>query len=147
MLNQDYKDILSLLLENNVEFLLVGAYALAAHGFPRATADIDIFVRPSIENAKRLVKTLTEFGAPVEKFSNSDFEVPGTILQIGIMPRRIDIITQIDGLSFDEAEKGKCIVDIDKLEVPIISKSNLIINKRATGRDKDKLDVENLEKS
>ena len=145
MLNQDYKDMLSLLLENEVDFLLVGAYALAAHGFPRATADIDIFVRPSKENANHVFKALSEFGAPLGNVSISDFEVPGTILQIGVKPRRIDMITGIDGLTFDEAEEGKVIVEIECLSIPVISKRNLIINKRATGRDKDKLDAENLE--
>ncbi len=147
MLNQDYKDMLSLLLENKVEFLLVGAYALAAHGLVRATADIDIFVKPSKNNAKHILKVLTEFGAPLENISKSDFEKPGTILQIGVKPRRIDIITEIDGLTFDEAKIGENIVDIEDLAIPVISKSNLIINKRASGRDKDKLDADNLEKS
>jgi len=147
MLNQDYKDMLSLLLENGVDFLPVGAYALAAHGFPRATADIDIFVRPSKENAKHVFKTLSEFGAPLKNISISDFESPGIILQIGVEPRRIDMITEIDGLTFDEAAKGKDIVDIEGLSIPVISKRTLIINKRATGRDKDRLDAENLEKS
>lgn len=147
MLNQDYKDMLCLLLENKVDFLLVGAYALAAHGFPRATAGIDIFVRPSKENAQHVYKTLSEFGTPLENVSISDFEVPGIILQIGVKPRRIDMITKIDGLTFDEADNGKVIVNIEGLSIPVISKHNLIINKRATGREKDKLDAENLEKS
>lgn len=144
MLNQDYKDMLSLLLENKVNFLLVGAYALAAHGFPRATADIDIFVKPSQENAARVYKALSEFGAPLEGVSVADFEMPGTILQIGVQPRRIDLMTEIDGLNFDQASEDKDIVDIEGLSVPVISKSKLIINKMATGRDKDRLDVKNL---
>lgn len=147
MLNQDYRDMLSLLLENEVDFLLVGAYALAVHGFPRATADIDIFVRPSKRNAKHVIKTLSEFGAPLKDISISDFETPGIILQIGVEPRRIDMITEIDGLTFDEAAKGKVVVDIEGLSIPVISKRTLIINKRATGRDKDRLDAKNLEKS
>jgi hypothetical protein len=147
MLNQDYKDMLSLLLEHGVEFLLVGAYALAAHGFPRATADIDIFVKPSQENAKRFFKALAKFGAPLEDINQSDFEVPGTIFQIGVKPRRIDIITEIDGLSFDDAKEDREIIDIEGLSIPIISKSKLIINKMATGREKDRLDAENLRNS
>ena len=147
MLNQDYKEMLSLLLENKVDFLLVGAYALAAHGLPRATADIDIFVKPSKDNANHIYEVLTEFGAPLENISKSDFEKPGTILQIGVKPRRIDLITEIDGLTFDEAEIGKNIVDIEGLAIPVISKNNLIKNKRASGRDKDRLDADNLEKS
>jgi len=146
MLNQDYKDMLSLLLEKKVDFLIVGAYALAVHGLPRATADIDIFVKPSTINADHIIEALIEFGTPIENISRSNFEKPGIILQIGVKPRRIDIITEIDGLSFDEAGVGKCVVDIEGLAIPVISKSNLIKNKRATGRDKDRLDAENLEK-
>ncbi len=146
MLNQDYKDMLFLLIEKKVDFLLVGAYALAAHGLPRATADIDIFVKPSPNNAIHIIEVLTEFGAPLDNVSKLDFEKPGTILQIGVKPRRIDIITEIDGLTFDEAKKGKSIVDIEGLSIPVISKINLIKNKQATGRDKDRLDAENLEK-
>jgi predicted nucleotidyltransferase len=146
MLNQDYKDMLSLLLENEVEFLLVGAYALAVHGFPRATSDIDIFVKPSRQNAQRLYEALAKFGAPLENVSLSDFEEPGTILQIGVKPRRIDLITEIDGVSFDEAKEDKELVEIEGLQVPVISKKKLIKNKMATGRDQDKLDVKNLNK-
>lgn len=147
MLNQDYKEMLSLLLANDVEFLLVGAYALAAHGFPRATADIDIFVKPSSENAALVFKTLEEFGAPTQDVSTNDFARSGTIFQIGVAPRRIDIITQIDGLSFDEAGKGKDIIEIEGLLIPVISKENLILNKLATGRAQDKLDANKLSNS
>ncbi|ERP39045.1 hypothetical protein CALK_0539 [Chitinivibrio alkaliphilus ACht1] len=136
---------MSLLLENNVDFLLVGAYALAVHGFPRATGDIDIFVKPDSENAQRVLKTLDEFGAPRDGLSASDFETPGIVFQIGVAPRRIDIITEIDGLTFEDASKGKDIVEIQELKIPVISKLNLIRNKRATGPDKDKIDAENLE--
>ncbi|NOQ22643.1 MAG: hypothetical protein GQ565_08345 [Candidatus Aegiribacteria sp.] len=144
MLNQDYKEMLSLLLDNRVEFLLVGAYALAAHGFPRATADIDIFVKSDSENASKLYKTLERFGTPLENISPDDFAEPGTILQIGVAPRRIDIITIIDGMTFDEASKGKEIIEIENLLIPVISKQNLITNKLATGREKDKIDAKNL---
>ena len=147
MLNQDYKEMLSLLLDNKVEFLLVGAYALAIHGFPRATADIDIFVKPNSKNASVLYKTLEKFGAPLENISTDDFAHPGIILQIGVAPRRIDIITKIDGLTYDEASKGKEIVEIENLSIPVISKQNLIINKLATGREKDKVDAINLKNS
>jgi len=147
MLNQDYKEMLSLLLENEVDFLLVGAYAMAVHGYPRATADIDIFVKPTPENAQRIYKVLAEFGASLDDVSISDFKVSGTILQIGVKPRRIDVITEIDGLSYDEASEGKEIVEIDGLSVPVISKKKLIMNKLATGRDKDRLDAEDLQNS
>jgi len=144
MLNRDYKEMLSLLLDNGVDFLLVGAYALATHGFPRATADIDIFVKSDSENASKLYRTLEIFGAPLENVSPDDFVEPGIILQIGVAPRRIDILTRIDGLTFDEASEGKEIIDIENLMIPVISRQNLIINKLATGREKDKIDAENL---
>jgi len=147
MLNQDYKEMLSLLLGNNVEFLLVGAYAMAAHGFPRATADIDIFVKPSTENAFMLYETLEKFGTPLGNISTEDFSHPGIILQIGIAPRRIDILTKIDGLTYEEASKGKEIIEIEALSIPVISKQNLIINKLASGREKDKIDAKNLKNS
>jgi len=127
--------------------VLIGAYALAAHGFPRATADIDVFVKPSPENAPVLYKTLEEFGAPLKNISQDDFAYPGIILQIGVAPRRIDIMTKIDGLTYDEASRGKDIIEIESLLIPVISKQNLIINKLATGRDKDKIDAKNLKNS
>ena len=144
MLNRDYKEMLSLLLDNRVEFLLVGAYALATHGFPRATADIDIFVKADTENASKLYKTLEKFGAPLENVSPDDLAEPGTILQIGVAPRRIDILTKIDGMTFDEASEGKEIIEIEDLMIPVISRQNLVINKLATGREKDRIDAENL---
>ncbi len=147
MLNQDYKEMLSLLLENKADFLLVGAYALAIHGFPRATADIDIFVKADSENASIIYKTLEQFGAPLKNMSAEDFARPGIILQIGVAPRRIDIITKIDGLTYDEASEDKEIIEIEGLAIPVISKKNLIINKLATGREKDRIDAQNLKNS
>ena len=145
MLNQDYKEMLLILLENKVDFLLVGAYAMAAHGFLRATGDIDIFVRPSKKNAEKVYKSLSDFGAPMDRVTIEDFKKVGTIFQIGVIPRRIDIINNIDGVSFEEAFKDKDVIDIEGLTIPIISKVKLIINKHATGRKKDKLDAESLE--
>jgi hypothetical protein len=136
--------MLSILLKNKVDFLLVGAYAMAVHGFPRSTADLDIFIRPDIKNAKKLHLALGEFGAPMESITIEDFTKSGTIFQIGVAPRRIDVINDIDGVSFEEAYKDKDIVDIENLKVPTISKNKLIINKRATGREKDKLDAKRL---
>jgi len=146
MLNPDYKEILSILQNNNVEFLLVGAYALAIHGFPRATGDIDIFVKPDNDNAEKLYRALKIFGAPLRNISPVDFISPGIVLQIGVAPRRIDILTSIDGLTFDEASVGMETIQIEDLSIPVISRKNLIANKLATGREKDKLDAENLMK-
>jgi len=144
MLNQDYKEMLSLFLENQVEFLIVGAYALAVHGYPRATGDIDLFIKPSKENSNKVFKCLALFGAPMNNIQETDFSEPNIVFQIGIAPRRIDLITMLDGLSFDEAINGSKEVELESLKLPVISRINLIKNKEATGRPKDILDVKNL---
>ena len=144
MLNQDYKEILSALLEEKAEFILVGAYALAVHGFPRATGDIDIFVCPSKENAHRVYKALKKFGAPMNQVTVDDFATPGIVFQIGVAPRRVDILTHIDGISFQSANEDKLTVEIEDLKIPVISKGKLIQNKESTGREKDKLDAKTL---
>ena len=147
MLNPDYKEMLSLLIENGVEFVLVGAYALAAHGFPRATGDIDIFVKPSPENGNRVYECLAEFGAPLDGISVEDFVSPGVVFQIGVAPRRIDILTTIDAVLFQEAIEDPLVVEIEGLKIPVLSKTKLIKNKESTGRPKDKIDAETLRKS
>ena len=145
MLNDDYKEMLQCLSEERVKFLLVGAYALAVHGFPRATKDIDFFVWATPENAANLIRALVKFGAPMEGVSESDFSSEGVIFQIGNSPRRIDIVTAIDGIKFDQAYAKKRIFTIEGLQVPVISLEDLITNKRASGRKQDLADVEKLE--
>jgi hypothetical protein len=147
MLNQDYKEMLSLLIGEKVEFVLVGAYALATHGFPRATGDIDILVKPSPGNAHSVYRCLAKFGAPLEGVNVDDFSSPGVVFQIGIAPMRIDILTAIDAVSFQEAIQDAIVVEIEGLRIPVLSKSNLIKNKEATGRVKDRIDAEILKKS
>ncbi len=144
MLNHDYKEMLSILLEEKVDFLLVGAYAMAVHGYPRATGDMDIFIRPNKSNAEKIYKALAKFGAPLNNISISDFRVAGTIFQIGVIPRRIDIINEIDAVVFDDAFSNKIIVEIDGMKIPVLSKMDMIKNKESTGRDKDKLDCKTL---
>ncbi|MDY6968922.1 MAG: nucleotidyltransferase [Spirochaetota bacterium] len=146
MLNKDYKEMLQLLLENQIDFILVGAYALGAHGYPRATGDIDIWVKPDEENSKKIYKALKQFGAPIDQIKMNDFATEGIIFQIGIIPRRIDIITQIDGVNYNDANEDKIVVEIEGLKVPVLSLDKLIINKMSTGREKDKLDVKLLKK-
>jgi len=145
MLNKDYLDMLHALADEKVEFLLVGAYALAAHGYPRATIDIDIWVMPSPQNAELVLRALVRFGAPLQNLTKKDLEVDGTVFQIGVAPRRIDIITAASGLRFEEAFKKAILVDIDGIQVRIPSREDLIRNKRATGRTKDLADAEALE--
>lgn len=145
MLNKDYKEMLQCLLEENVKFLLVGAYALAVHGFPRVTKDIDFFVWATPKNAVKLMRALARFGAPVDHVSNSDFSSEGIVFQIGTDPRRIDIITKIDGVTFEVAYANREMLSVEGMEVPVISLEDLIANKRASGRTQDLADVEKLE--
>jgi predicted nucleotidyltransferase len=145
MLNKDYKEMLQRLLEENVRFLLVGAYAVAVHGFPRATKDIDFFVWATPENAANLMRALAKFGAPLHDISEADFSSEGVVFQIGNSPRRIDIITNISGVKFEQAYANKTTISIEGIEVPVISLEDLIANKRASARTQDLADVEKLE--
>jgi len=146
MLNEDYKEMLQLLLEEQVDFMIVGAYALGTHGYPRATGDIDIWVKPDIINSKKLYNALVRFGAPLSQIQIDEFSTEGVIFQIGVIPRRIDIITKIDGITYEEADEDKIIVEIEDLKIPVISLEKLIRNKIATGREKDQLDIKTLTK-
>jgi predicted nucleotidyltransferase len=145
MLNEDYKDMLHALSNEKVRFLLVGAYALAAHGYPRATMDIDIWVRSSPQNADAVLRALRSFGAPLHKLTREDLLEEGTIFQIGVAPRRIDIITTASGLQFEETYKRSLPVNIDGIVVHVPSIEDLILNKKSSGRTKDLADVEALE--
>jgi predicted nucleotidyltransferase len=145
MLNKDYKEMLECLLGENVRFLLVGAYAVAVHGFPRATKDIDFFVWATPGKAANLMRALTKFGAPLHDISEADLSSEGTIFQIGNGPRRIDIITNISGVKFEQAYANKATILIEGIEVPVISLADLIANKRASARLQDLADVEKLE--
>ncbi len=145
MLNPDFHDMLSVLCDENAEFLIVGAYALAAYGNPRATGDIDIWVQRSEENAKRVWHALKRFGAPLLDLNIEDLKTPGLIFQIGVAPRRIDIITSIDGVEFDEAWPHRKEVEIEGLNIAIIGRSHLLKNKKALGRPQDLADIAWLE--
>ena len=147
MLNPDFKDMLSCLKDAEVEFVIVGAYALAAHGFPRATGDIDIWVRNSSENAQKIMSALKKFGAPTSNISEEDFTSPDMVVQIGVEPCRIDLLTRISGVEFDAAWGNKVSITIDDLEIYVLSKADLLKNKSATGRDKDQGDIAWLEKN
>ena len=145
MLNEDYSDILRCLLDENVEFLLIGAYAMAVYGYPRATKDIDLWVLASDDNAPRIIRALARFGAPVQQVQESDFCSAGAVFQIGVAPRRIDITTLVHGPSFKEAWARKNTVEVDGMSIPVMSKTDLIANKRASGRPQDLLDADQLE--
>lgn len=141
MLNPDFKDILSAFIEERVEFLVVGAYAMAFYGFVRATGDIDLWIRCSDENAERVWRALQIFGAPLFDLNIEDLKTPGMVFQIGLVPSRIDVITQIDGVEFEDAWKEHKTVEIENLQIPVIGKAQLLINKKSTGRAKDRNDA------
>ena len=145
MLNEDYKEMLQILLDNEVKFLVVGAYAMGAQGYPRATGDIDIWVEPTESNSKAVYRSLIAFGAPVGDIDETTFVEKGIIFQIGVAPRRIDIITQLSGLEFNEAYRKHETIDVEGLALPFLSRSDLIKNKKATGREKDRLDADRME--
>jgi hypothetical protein len=145
VLNEDYKEMLQCLKTNDVRFLIVGAYALGAYGYPRATGDMDIWVMAAADNSEKLYKALKEFGAPLTQIDEHAFAQQGIIFQVGIAPRRIDIITKIDGVEFEGAYSRRKDINIEGLAIPFISKADLIKNKLATGREKDLIDVEQLQ--
>lgn len=145
-LPQDALDLLMELSESGAEFVVVGGHALAVHGVSRATADLDVLVRASAANAARVVQALVGFGAPLRAHGVSalDFEREGTIYQMGLPPNRVDVLTSVDGLTFDQAWAGRVAVDVEGQVVPFLGFAELIINKRAAGRTKDLADVEAL---
>lgn len=145
-MNPDFRDILSAFSAAGVEYLVVGAYAMAAHGIPRATGDIDLWVRCGPENAAQILRALTAFGAPLHEIATADFLEPGIVFQIGVPPRRIDLLTAVDGLDFESAWADRIEVDLSGVTVPVLSRSDLITNKRAAGRPKDRADLRSLER-
>ena len=145
MLNQDFKEFIQLLNDNQVHYLVVGGYAVALHGYPRYTKDIDIWIEITWENAKRIVETLAKFGFASLGLRESDFLVEDQIIQLGYPPNRIDIITTLTGLSFKDCYDKRILVEIDGVKVDFIDCDNLRKNKKATGRLQDLADLEKLE--
>ncbi len=146
-MSPDFKDLLSEFNARGVEYLLVGAYALAAHGHVRATGDLDLWVRPDGANAKRVLDALEAYGAPLEGLTAADLSRPDTVFQIGVAPLRIDILTSIDGVDFAEAWAARSTTSFADQPIAVLSVRHLIRNKRAVGRPQDLADVEWLEKS
>ena len=147
MLNPDFKEMLSCLKDEGVEFLVVGAYALAAHGFPRATGDLDIWVSNSSENAGRVMHALAKFGAPLSDLTVDDFTASDIVVQLGVEPCRVGLLTGISGVAFEEAWQNSVGIIIDDLNVNVLSKEDLLRNKLAAGRDKDQGDINWLRKN
>lgn len=145
MLNPDFHDILSTFIEHRVEFLVVGGYAMAAHQLPRATKDLDLWVRPSAQNARRVLDALDRFGAPRHGLTEQDLEREGTIYQVGVPPNRVDVLTTVEGVDFQRAWSHRHDVEIDGLRIPVIGRHDLIVNKRTVGRPQDLVDAASLE--
>lgn len=137
--------MLSVLNDEGVEYLVVGAYALAAHGVPRATGDLDFWIRRDENNARHLLRALEKFGAPTEGLAEADFLRDDLVVQIGREPSRIDFLTSLDGLSFQDAWDSKVRIEVDGIRVFVLSRDDLIRNKKAVGRTRDLADVEQLE--
>ncbi len=148
-LHEDFRDLLVLFADADVEFVVVGAYALAFHGAPRASGDIDLFIRPSSANAGRVFDALARFGAPLESagVTPADFTRSGTVYQIGLPPRRIDVLTELSGVTFDEAWASRVLAEVDGRPVGFIGRAALLRNKEAAGRPKDIADAARLRRA
>ena len=143
-IRNDFRELLELFNKHKVEYLIVGGYALAFHGAPRFTGDIDLLVRPVRENAERILAALNEFGFGSMDLSENDFTTPGIVVQLGVPPIRIDIVTRVSGVSWEKADAGKVPGCYGQTPVFFISRDDFIANKRATGRKKDAADIEAL---
>jgi hypothetical protein len=137
----DFVDLIRVFNAHSVDYVIVGAHALAAHGHVRATKDLDVWVRPTPANAARVMAALTEFGAPLGEVRIEDFAAPGLIFQIGVEPVRIDIVTRVDGLEFDDGAGDWIETTFGGEPTHVLSKRALLVNKRAAGRPQDLADV------
>ena len=143
-MHQDFLDLLRAFIDGNVRFLIVGAYALAVHGRPRATGDLDVWVDATPENAAKVMSALEQFGAPVGQVSAADFSRPGNVFQMGLPPVRIDVLTELTGLMFGEAWSSRTHASFGPVVADVIGREAFIKNKRATGRARDLGDLEAL---
>lgn len=145
-MNDDFRDLLTALADAGARYLVVGAYALAAHGFPRTTEGLDVWVEPSPENAKRVWRALALFGAPLHDMhlGEQQFTEPGALVQLGLPPYRINIQTSVSGLTFAEGWAGRTESELMGVPVPVLGRNELIRNKRAAGRPRDLSDIEAL---
>ncbi|MGD9096932.1 MAG: hypothetical protein PVF97_02530 [Desulfobacterales bacterium] len=144
MISRDFREFIELLNANEVRYLVVGGYAVAVHGYPRYTKDLDIWIERSAENAARLLKTLDQFGFGAMGISPEDIMAPRQVIQLGYPPNRIDLVTDLTGLIFKECYPAKTTIAVEGLDVDFIDPDNLKRNKAATGRAQDLADIENL---
>ena len=146
LFNQDYRDMIECLQREGVEFMLVGGYAVALHGWPRMTFDIDFWVMANPRNATAVMRALKAFGAPLMDLKEEDFHKPGMVFQIGTEPQRIDILSAISGVAYEDADSRAVRMEVDGLSLKVIALDDLIANKRASGRPKDIVDAMTLDK-
>jgi len=142
---KDFRELLELFNRHNVEYMIVGGYALAFHGAPRYTGDLDIFVRSDSQNAQRIVKALADFGFESVGLTAEDFEKPDKVIQLGVPPVRVDIVTSLTGVAWETASKGAVPGTYGEIQVRYIGRKQFILNKRSIGRQKDLADIEALE--
>ena len=144
MFSQDFREFIELLIKNRVEYLIVGGYAVGIHGHPRYTGDLDIWLNPTSKNAESILKSVNEFGFSSFKLTLADFTTPGNVIQLGYPPLRIDLLTEIDGVTFEECFKNRKEVLIEDLNVNFIGYNDLLKNKKESGRPRDIDDIDNL---
>ncbi len=147
MLHRDFREFIELLIEHQVEYLIVGGYAVGVHGHPRYTGDLDIWINRSGSNATKMVLCLHDFGFAFSILTEDDFMKEGKVIQLGYPPLRIDILTDIEGVFFEDAFKNRSCFELDSIMVNFISFQDLLKNKKASGRPIDLDDIENLQKS
>lgn len=145
VLNQDFREFIESLNDNQVRYLVAGGYAVAFHGYPRYTKDIDIWVDKSPNNVEKLIIALAQFGFASSGLTAEDFQEPDQIIQLGFPPNRIDLLTSLTGVSFEECYTKRVTLDIDGLKISFIDLEDLKANKKATARYQDLADLENLE--
>jgi hypothetical protein len=145
MLSKDFKEFVALLQRHEAEYMIVGGYAVGVHGYPRYTGDLDIWLNPTVPNAERVLRAITDFGFGAFNLTVADLTKEGNVIQFGQPPLRIDLLTAIDGVTFDACYANRKEVTFDGLTMNFIGYHDLVTNKKATGRHRDLDDVENME--
>lgn len=146
MLAKDFKEFVQLLTKHKAEYIIVGGYAVGIHGYPRFTGDLDIWLNPVEDNAIKVLKAVNEFGFSSYGLKKEDFTKRGNVIQLGYPPIRIDLLTELDGVAFDDCYKNIELIELNDVILKVISYDDLVKNKKATGRYKDLDDLENLKK-